>query len=116
MAKTKTRKTGVGRSLRRQVSGKAAIKPQTRSGDGSSEVAGVRLSHPDKVLYPKDGFTKLDLANYYEQAAPWMLPHVENRLLSLVRCPAGSGVKCFFQKHPGEGSSEHLRRFEVQER
>jgi bifunctional non-homologous end joining protein LigD len=79
-------------------------------------VAGVRLSHPNKALYPKDGITKLDLGQYYEQAAQWMLPHVENRLLSLVRCPAGSGQKCFFQKHPGEGTSDHLRRFKVREK
>jgi bifunctional non-homologous end joining protein LigD len=87
---------------------------KTASADG--DVAGVRLSHPDKVLYPEDGITKLDLALYYEQVAKWMLPHVENRLLSLVRCPAGSGQKCFFQKHPGEGASEHFRRFEVSEK
>jgi bifunctional non-homologous end joining protein LigD len=84
--------------------------------DSGDDIAGVRLSHPDKVLYPEEDFTKLDLAHYYEQAAEWMLPHVENRLLSLVRCPAGSGQKCFFQKHPGEGMSEDLPRFDVTEK
>ena len=74
------------------------------------------MSHPNKVLYAKDDITKLDLAHYYEQAARWMLPHVENRLLTLVRCPAGSGQKCFFQKHPGEGTSDDLRRFNVREK
>jgi bifunctional non-homologous end joining protein LigD len=81
-----------------------------------SRVAGVQLSHPDKVLYPEDGITKLDLARYYEDIAQWMLPHVENRLLSLVRCPQGIGHKCFFQKHPGSGISDALRRFDVQEK
>ena len=102
-----------------KVSSKVAVSSPSRvkkSTNGDGEVAGVRLSHPDKVLYPEDGITKLDLATYYEQVAKWMLPHVENRLLSLVRCPAGSGQKCFFQKHPGEGTSEHLRRFEVSEK
>ncbi len=89
-------------NARRSNSDEKRIQPARA--DGSVEVAGVRLSHPDKVLYPKDDFTKLDLANYYEQVADWMLPHVKNRLLSLVRCPAGSGQKCFFQKHPGEGA------------
>lgn len=89
---------------------------QQRAAAGPSEVAGVSLSHPDKVLYPEDGITKLELAHYYEQAAPWMLPQVENRLLSLVRCPAGRGTKCFFQKHPGEGTPDHFRRFEVPEK
>jgi bifunctional non-homologous end joining protein LigD len=45
-----------------------------------------------------------------------MLPHVENRLLSLVRCPNGSGQKCFYQKHPGNGTSDDLRRFAVNEK
>ena len=67
--------------------------------DQSPDIAGVHLSHPDRVLYPEDKITKLDLAKYFEQVASWMLPHVKKRLLSLVRCPAGSGQKCFFQKH-----------------
>jgi len=107
------------KKLRAKSSGKRVSQSPSRAGKvsaGTAAVAGVRLSHPDKVLYPEDGITKLDLARYYEQAIRWMLPHVENRLLSLVRCPAGSGKKCFFQKHPGQGTSEHLRRFEVTEK
>jgi len=82
----------------------------------SDAVAGVRLSHPDKVLYPEQGVTKLDLARHYELVAEWMLPHVENRLLSLVRCPSGHAQKCFYQKHPGDGTPEMLRRFSVVEK
>jgi len=91
----------------------AAVSPVTVK---ASDIAGVHLSHPEKVLYPDQGITKYDLACYYAQAASWMLPHIENRLLSLVRCPAGSGQKCFFQKHPSEGTSDHLRRFKVTEK
>jgi bifunctional non-homologous end joining protein LigD len=105
MAKSKSAATG-----RRKRTGAGNTPPS----DGI--VAGVQLTHPDKVLYPADGITKLDLAHYYEQVARWMLPHVENRLLSLVRCPGGNGQKCFFQKHPGEGTSEHLQRFDVKEK
>ncbi len=96
-------------------SSRAPLHLKSKVADGSS-VAGVQLSHPDKILYPDDGITKLDLAHYYEDVAQWMLPHVENRLLSLVRCPQGSGQKCFFQKHPGNGTSDALRRFNVQEK
>jgi bifunctional non-homologous end joining protein LigD len=101
--------------------GKAVVPPIVRRSLATNnkienEVAGVRLSHPDKILYPEDGFTKLDLAHYYEKVAEWMLPHVENRLLSLVRCPGGSGQKCFYQKHPGNGTSDDLRRFDVKEK
>ena len=62
-------------------------------------VAGVELSHADRVLYPEQGLTKLDLARYYEAIAPWMLPHVAGRPFSLVRCPEGRQKACFYQKH-----------------
>jgi bifunctional non-homologous end joining protein LigD len=107
--KTKRKSGGLNVSVPRK--GKEA-----KVNAGSKEIAGVTLSHPDKVLYPDDGFTKLDLARYYEQVAEWMLPQVENRLLSLVRCPAGSGQKCFFQKHPGQGTSDYLLRTAVPEK
>ncbi|HVX13653.1 MAG TPA: DNA ligase D [Pirellulales bacterium] len=81
----------------------------------ANEVAGVRLSHPDKVLYPEDGITKFEIARYYEQVASWMLPHAEKRLLAIVRCPNGRAKPCFFQKHPSEGVSDHFLRVEVDE-
>ena len=64
---------------------------------------GVRLSSPEKVLYPEQGITKRALAEYYEAVADWMLPHVVNRPISLVRCLAGRAKKCFFQRHAGSG-------------
>ncbi|HEY4116049.1 MAG TPA: non-homologous end-joining DNA ligase [Rhizomicrobium sp.] len=69
---------------------------------------GVRLSHPDKVLYPEQGITKQALAEYYLAVAEWMLPHVVNRPISLVRCPAGRAKKCFFQRHAGSGVPPQL--------
>jgi bifunctional non-homologous end joining protein LigD len=59
----------------------------------------VRLTHPDKVLDVETGLTKRELAEYYWAVASRMLPHVEGRPLSLVRCPEGSGKPCFYQKH-----------------
>jgi bifunctional non-homologous end joining protein LigD len=88
-------------------------KARSSSNTGPAVVEGVELSNPQKLLYPKDGITKLDLAHYYQQVAEWMLPYVKNRLLSLVRCPAGSGQACFFQKHPGASELEHLRYVDV---
>ncbi|MGK3994118.1 DNA ligase D [Sorangium sp. So ce1024] len=79
------------------------------------EVAGARLTNPDKVLYPAQGITKIALARYYAQIAEHMLPHVANRLLTLVRCPAGQGKPCFFQRHEAEGLSEAIRRTTVEE-
>lgn len=68
----------------------------------------VPLTHPDKVLFSPEGYTKQDLSNYYAAVEKWMLPHVVNRPLSLVRCPSGSQKHCFFQRHSGEGLSKHI--------
>ena len=70
---------------------------------GPIEVAGVRLSNPDKILDEQTHLTKRQLAEYYEAVADHILPHIEHRPLSIVRCPAGSGKPCFFQKHIGMG-------------
>ncbi|WP_437282427.1 DNA ligase D [Sorangium sp. So ce375] len=85
------------------------------SGGRRVDVAGVPLTNPDKVLYPAQGITKLALARYYDQVAEHMLPHAEKRLLTLVRCPAGQGKPCFFQRHEAEGLSESIRRMAVEE-
>jgi bifunctional non-homologous end joining protein LigD len=57
-----------------------------------------RLSHPDKLLIPQAHVTKQDVAEYYQAVQKWMLPHVKDRPLALVRCPDGVGKECFFQK------------------
>lgn len=70
----------------------------------------IRLTHPAKVLDHASGVTKQVLAEYLWAVADRMLPHIENRPLSLVRCPEGSAKPCFYQKHvnamlpPGVGS------------
>jgi bifunctional non-homologous end joining protein LigD len=61
-------------------------------------VKGVEISHPEKVLFPDDGVTKGELAEYYERVAQWMLPHIKGRPLSLQRFPAGIGQRGFFHK------------------
>lgn len=59
----------------------------------------VKLTHPDKILFSGAKATKKDLADYYEHVQKWILPHICNRPLSLLRCPSGAGKSCFFQKH-----------------
>ena len=70
---------------------------------GQAVVAGVRLTHPDKILDEESRLTKQQLANYYAAIAGHLLPHIANRPLSIVRCPEGSTKPCFFQKHIGMG-------------
>ena len=64
-----------------------------------TEHAPVHLTHPDKILDAPSHLTKQQLADYYWEIAPYMLPHIAGRPLSLVRCPDGSEKPCFFQKH-----------------
>src|SRR3954470_13311061 len=76
-------------------------------------VAGVRISNPDKILYPEQGTTKGDLARYYEAVAPFMLPHIARRPITLVRCPTGRQKKCFYQRHAGAGLPPHVSEVEI---
>ncbi|KAE8757409.1 MULTISPECIES: DNA ligase D [Paraburkholderia] len=64
-----------------------------------AEVAGVRVSHPDRVIDKSTGTRKIDLVRYYESVADWMLPHLQDRPVSLVRAPEDIGGELFFQKH-----------------
>jgi bifunctional non-homologous end joining protein LigD len=73
----------------------------------------VEITHPDKVLFPDDGITKGDLADYYEHVAEWMLPHVKGRPVSMQRFPDGIGGKGFFHKDIPDYFPEWVRRVEV---
>lgn len=70
---------------------KAAILRRT----GSLPVA---ISHPDKVFWPEEGYTKRDLAGFYDRAFSRLLPYVKDRLLTLERCPDGMRGECFYQR------------------
>jgi len=58
----------------------------------------VKITRPDKVLFPEDGITKGDLIRYYERIGPRMLPHLQDRPLSMQRFPDGIDKFAFFQK------------------
>jgi bifunctional non-homologous end joining protein LigD len=58
-----------------------------------------KITHPDRVLYPKQKITKLDVAKYYNTVSPWVLEHVSERPIALLRCHDEVGDSCFFQKH-----------------
>jgi bifunctional non-homologous end joining protein LigD len=81
---------------------------------GSAEVAGIAISNPDKILYPRDGITKLELARHYEAVAPFMVQCVTGRPLTLVRCPNGID-DCFYQKHMEGTVPDSVRKVPVAE-
>lgn len=61
---------------------------------------GVTVTHPERVVDPSTGLRKIDVVRYYESIADWLLPHLKDRPVSLVRAPDGIGGELFFQKHP----------------
>jgi len=73
----------------------------------------VEITHPDKVLFPHDGITKADLADYYERVSEWMLPHVKNRPVSMQRFPGGVESRGFFHKDIPDYFPGWIRRVEV---
>ena len=71
------------------------------------------ITHPEKVLFPDDGITKGELAEYYEMIAPVMLPHIIGRPVTMERFHRGIGQKGFFQKNVVKGFPSWLERVEV---
>ena len=82
---------------------KPDVPAPSRLQGGSMEFAGVKLTHPDRILWEGQGLTKLGLAEYYAEVADLILPHIVNRPLALVRCPNGTHRDCFYQKHSFAG-------------
>jgi bifunctional non-homologous end joining protein LigD len=79
-------------------------------------VQGVRITHPDRILYPDLGLTKLDVAKYYEGVAEWIVPHLRGRPLTLVRCPEGMRGGCSYMKHSKVWAPAPLLRVRIQEK
>jgi bifunctional non-homologous end joining protein LigD len=71
------------------------------------------ITHPEKVLFPDDGITKGDLASYYETIAPFMLPHIRGRPVTMERYHRGIGEPGFFQKDVKKSFPDWLERVEV---
>ncbi len=73
---------------------KPAYVDQTVKIEGKS----LTLTRLNKILYPEDGFTKAQVLDYYRQISPWMLPHLDNRMLTLKRYPEGTHGLFFYEK------------------
>ncbi|QQC64767.1 DNA ligase D [Paraburkholderia ginsengisoli] len=105
-SKTTASKTAASKTATAQTPAAktATAKPATKTTTTTksappAEVAGVRISHPDRVIDKSTGTRKIDLVQYYESVADWMLPHLQDRPVSLVRAPEDIGGELFFQKH-----------------
>src|SRR5262249_15935164 len=81
--------------------------------EAAADLAGVRLTHPERILWEEAGITKQGLAEFYTDIAEWILPHIVGRPLSLLRSPSGVGEKGFFAKHPWHGLGEGTSRVDT---
>ncbi|MEE4622109.1 DNA ligase D [Pseudomonas alliivorans] len=79
---------------------------------GKANVAGVGISHSDRVIDSKSGTQKIELAQFYESIAGWILPYLNNRPVALLRCPEGVDGEQFFQKHSERLAIPHIRQLD----
>ena len=82
----------------------------------TAEALGIKISNRDRVIYPADGRTKGELADYYAAVADLMLVDAADRPISLVRCPQGRAKKCFFQKHDSGSFGTDVKHVPVKEK
>ncbi|KQT54218.1 ATP-dependent DNA ligase [Aureimonas sp. Leaf454] len=95
-------------------SNRATSRPDPASRSSKDAIAGIALSHADRVVFP--GITKGDIAAYYEAVSERMLVHAGRHALSLVRCPKGPKQHCFFQKHDSGGFPDAIRKVPIAEK
>lgn len=99
-----------------KLSGKTGLPAAGGKRSADAVIAGVRLSHPDKILYPEQNISKLVLAQFYATIADFILPHIMHRPLTLLRCPDGRQGECFYQKHLRESLPDTLRTISIVEK
>ncbi|MBX8600472.1 DNA ligase D [Pseudomonas cichorii] len=84
----------------------------SRNARGKVNVAGIGVSHPERVIDRESQAQKIDLAHFYESIADWILPHLANRPVALLRCPEGVEGEQFFQKHAERLVIPHIHKLD----
>jgi bifunctional non-homologous end joining protein LigD len=105
-----------GKSTATPAAAASAADLSDAAGIAAAAALGVRLTHPERIVFPGQGVTKGNIAAYYQAVAGAMLPHLVNRPLSLVRCPQGRSKHCFFQKHASGGFPGDLKQVPITEK
>ena len=113
------------RTSRAPADGGETRQPARRTGRAPASeerptVAGIGISHPERLVYADPPVSKLEIARYYEAVAAWMVPHVEGRPLTLLRCgatidPAAEKGGCQMLRHGRAWGPPALRRVRIQE-
>ena len=87
-----------------------------KKGDRATAASlGARITNPDRVIFPGDELTKLDLADYYAAVSPLLLATMRDRPMTLIRCPQGRAKHCFFQKHDTGSMGDAVKHVAVTE-
>ena len=86
------------------------VAPQTAAGFG------IEISNPERAIFPDEGLTKGDLADYYAAVEKLIMVDAAHRPMTLIRCPQGRSKKCFFQKHDTGSFGPHVKHVPVKEK
>lgn len=105
--------------LRIDKSAKEVVREEAAPAEPSLPAPGlpeeVKLTNPDRLLYEDPAITKKQIAEYYAAVAEYMLPHIRERPLMIVRCPEGMKKTCFHQKHAMPGMHKAIKLVEIEE-
>lgn len=109
--KSAARKVAAAKVKRSKKNTKTSNHKSGADGSGShrTDIDLSYISHPERIVFPSDDYTKQQVAEYYERVMPWLLPQIAGRPLSIVRCPDGAKQACFFQKHHSAQIGLHVR-------
>ncbi len=99
--------------LAEPVAVEPSFPPSAKTGKLTVDGHQLSFSNLQKVLFPQDGVTKRDLLEFYDQVSKWLLPHLLDRPLSLLRFPNGIGEEGFFQKNMDSKMAPWLRKQEI---
>jgi bifunctional non-homologous end joining protein LigD len=94
----------------------ADVVPEVAAPAPPQPASAVKITNPDRPVFPDTDVTKGELADYYARVAPAMLAWAANRPVSLVRCPSGRGKACFFQKHDAGSFGAEVHHVDVREK
>ena len=102
----------------RPIAAESVIEPAKKRAKGAKEPVEIdghalAFTNRDKILWPRDGYTKGDLIAYYREVAPFLLPHLRGRPLTLERYPDGIGGESFFEKHAQRYLPTWIERYTV---
>ncbi|WP_347557567.1 DNA ligase D [Robbsia sp. KACC 23696] len=95
-------------SKKTAVAKASALEKEASGFKGNDVIAGVRVTHPDRVVDKQSGARKIDLVRYSEWIAPWLLPELKQRPVSLMRVTGDIDGESFFQKHAPKQSIPHV--------